>query len=160
MGKKQMLKSEKIRRDQHTLVILGNGVILFGVWSFVKAILSLWLTPSVYMQGADPSVGKITIVIAVLIALVVDLLLRFFVGRSARNVGLGKKTHIAYIGAAVLLMILYVISTGGMFYQFFVQQNNMFESLINLIIDITSFIILLELVIASVKVKRRSRHAD
>ena len=160
METKQMTKTEKIRRDQHTLVILGNGVMLFGVWSFVKAILVLWLNPSVYMQRADPSAEKITIVIAVVIVLVVDLLLRFFVGRSARNAGLGKKTHIVYIGAAVILMILYLISTGGMLYQVVTLQDNWFERIINLIIDITSFVILLELIVASVKVKRRSRHAD
>ena len=151
---------EKIRRDQHTLVILGNGIIVFGLWSFAKSLLSWFLNPAYYSQQTDPTISALAINIMVAIILVVDLLLRLFVGLSARNAGLGKRAHIAYIGAAVFLLLLNVLSTVGVMYQLTVAGERAFDSIIALIISVTSMAILLDLIVASVKVKIRSRHAD
>ena len=151
---------EKIRRDQNTLVILGNGVIVFGLWTFAKTLLSWFLNPAYFSQQTDQTISVLVFNIMVVIVLVMDLLLRLFVGLSARNAGLGKRTNIVYVGAAVILLLLNVLSTGGIMYQFTAAGERTFDSIITLIISITSMIILLDLIVASVKVKIRSRHAD
>ena len=44
-------KEIKLRKYEHSMVVSGGGVIIFGVWSVVKAILFFIVSPAEQFQS-------------------------------------------------------------------------------------------------------------
>lgn len=145
---------EQIRRHQNTLVILGTGVIIFGVWSFVKMIAYYFLNPAYIQEYADRSIPMGLFFGTLYVFLAVDLLLRVYVGLSARAVGFGRKNRTAYLAACGLILVLHGMAVASGVWQMRTLDGMTADRIISFIIDLTAVIILLELIIASVKLKR------
>ena len=94
----------QLRRDENTLMVVGSGVIIFGVWSVLKVLL-LETTRLPEMMAEirledlgfeELGLGDLSWVVAamaivfILIGLLLDLSIRVFVGLSARAEGKGK----------------------------------------------------------------------
>ena len=130
------MEESELRRGQNTLFILGGGVITFGVWSVVKMIMYFAL---------DPVVG-------------LDVGLRFYVGLSARAEARGKKKSRAYIVVAALMAagnlliflgaLLLAASVSG------AAPDNILDTAVSTIVDITAQITLIELVLTARRVQR------
>lgn len=95
-----------LRRNQDTLVIVGTGVIIFGVWSLLKTMFALLLNMGdlyeLIMQEETPE-GRLVIFIAVTLMLMIDLAFRVSVGLSAIAVARGKKSRFIFVAGALLL---------------------------------------------------------
>ena len=95
-----------LRRNQDTLVIVGTGVIIFGVWSLLKTLFALLLNMGdlyeLIKEEKSPE-GRIVIFIAVTLVLVIDLAFRVSVGLSAIAVGRGKKSRFIFVAGALML---------------------------------------------------------
>lgn len=128
-------KEIKLRKYEHSMAISGAGVIIFGVWSVVKAVLFFIVSPAEQFQsiysneeaqelydiGLSNSGASIFIFVAILIILIVDLLFRFYVGRSAILVGRRmRKKGIMYIVIAIFLGLVLVV---GFFARIFFAQD-------------------------------------
>ena len=95
-----------LRRNQDTLIIVGTGVIIFGLWSLLKAVFTLLLNMgSMYdmIMQEDTLVGRIAASVAVVLVLLIDLGLRLFVGMSAISVGRGGKSRFVFVAIALFL---------------------------------------------------------
>ena len=88
-------ESVKYRRDQNTLVVLGTGVIAFGLWGIIKTIAQVLLGLQLFdpedVETLGPAGMVVTIVIIVLL-FSFDIFLRLYVGLRAHREANGKNT--------------------------------------------------------------------
>ena len=89
----------QLRKHQNMLVIIGSGVMSFGMWSAIKMVLYSMMRRSEFRetiaeQGASEDIQGVLLIIMYLfigIGLAFILALRSYIGLSARAEGMGKK---------------------------------------------------------------------
>ena len=165
----------RLRKYENTLTVSGVAVIAFGLWSIIKSGL-YFITGNVDIlsafemeddiQGLEEFMGTRgahiladAIALGVLFAfLSVDVLIRIYVGRSAvldgRRV---KKGNVLYVVFAFILIVPLATS----FITEFIPRENQAVSTSELdmviasqLLDATSLAALLEMVFASIQVRR------
>jgi len=164
----------RLRKNEYLLAISGAGVIAFGLWSVIKAVIYLLvLSPKQLVSAidsnevtaleaagiSDNSIG-IGIICVIVFVLLVDLLLRFYVGRSAIIDGRRqKKKSIVYVVMAILLSIGLISSTITRLAptepdEFSTVSNVMDSASASIFIDLTSLLAFVEMIIAAITVRR------
>lgn len=99
----------ELRRNQNLLYCVGTGVIMFGLWSVIKGIMTLFLQKdelivmletvkaSLTPDQADYFVSTFTLVCIIIgIIIGVLLLMHICVGLSARKEGMGRRKRTAW----------------------------------------------------------------
>lgn len=153
--------SIKYRKNVDNLVILGTGVILFGFWSIMKFIAYLALDIPLYDEGMfedmDP-IGTVFVMIFVAIFYVIDMIIRLIVGLGARAEGKGiRRPGKAYLFFNIWLIVFSIISV-IIAANFFVASNGMtYSNLISLFMELSSLLILLEVFISALYVRKYRR---
>ena len=179
----------KLRKYESILVISGLGVVAFGLWSIVRAAIYYFLNPlqvSDYLNNSDlkeikaigdaGGVSFITdnmdkvLMTMIFVILVADLLLRLYVGMSARAYGRGRRRRgffIVIVWIMAFFMAVSIVMTMETFLEPIIRviqagTADAFESSakrgdhaasVSLIVDLTSLLVLVELGISSIKVK-------
>ena len=161
-----------LRRQEHTLTIIGLGVILFGFWSMIRAAIEYMLDSSMlqssfdeFMSTLDPAYREsitdfkagILFLFASLLILSVEMGFRLYIGRSAMAVGKGKNKSILYLVAASVLCIIYILSFISYALALFISSSedvSLFDKLVYIVIDLTSIITLADMIIAGIRVRR------
>ena len=167
----------RLRRKQNTLKIVGAGTIAFGVWSFVKVFTAIFIQKNQIVseileeaheinpelnEADKPMIFKL-LVILLLIILIVELLMRLFVGISAILESIGKRRSILYIifacmmiGSSILLMFRALTGTLIEIPELSSISNILHNdtTMSSVLIEMTSMIMLIEMVAASVSVRR------
>ena len=177
-----MIRNEQdqinLRRNQNTLIITGTGMIVFMLWSMVKAFWLLFIRRErvltelfqIFDEGgfdhSQFSDDTIFLVILVLVALVLalDLLIKLFVGLSAISEGKGKKRGRIYV---VLIWILIVVGVCRMIVgrgddEAASSLNGVLSydgSIPSMIIELTSLIMMIQMGVDSIKVKMLNRQS-
>lgn len=158
----------ELRRYSDILKSIGNGVILFGVWSVVKTVSLFLLSPkeradlmggyeaSFQEQGITEGVYLSVVFFFILLGLVLDLLIRVYVGRSAIAAGKGKKMSAICIFLTCILILSSAVSL--VFTAIHITDAEYLQSqegwLISSVIELTSGAVLIEMLIASARIKR------
>ena len=103
---------KELRRLRISLMTLGSGVFAFGVWSILKSYLYLWVNPVVFDDIAEQEQYAVMIIFYVLFTffMLIDLLLRAYVGMGARSMGMGKKKGLMYMIVLSLMLAVSVLS--------------------------------------------------
>ena len=152
----------ELRKHQHTLIVYGTGTILFGLWSMAKSAVLLILDDSensiANIIAESPSeLGRgttIEIVVAVVaIIYIVDLIFRWLVGNSARKIGMGKKE----LSPGFIIAAMYIYLVDGLEFVSGVVEIirggfDSIDNLLTLLVDITSFVTVGEMVFAAIMV--------
>ena len=163
----------RLRRDENTLSVVGSGLIVFGIWSVVKALLHGTASYSkmleeVRLEGTDLSelgLGDLSWVVAgaavaiVLIVLFLDLAIRVYVGMSARAECKGEKQGRKYLVLSVLLLILSGVYICSFVMVLFSGSDQVMDADAAILVELTSFVTLLQMIISAVRV-RRARRAE
>ena len=149
----------KLRRYQNLLIVSGSGVIIFGIWSVLKAVmLVLSNTQMLTVSTEELPDGMIYRVIfyGIFIGfLIFVIVFRLIIGLSARSVGFGKKNRWFYLILAFgllfvdLFMVIYEVVI------FFTEF--LIDTAVAVIVDATSTYTVIELIIASFKVKKLTK---
>ena len=161
------------RRTQDTLIIVGNGIIVFGLWTLIKTvgIFLMYRTELIRdiralgeLNSTDYSDSNIFIVmfITTLILLSFIILIRSYVGLSAISEGRGRQCSILYILITIIMIWLNSMS--------FIQLtiNLIFgeegeraayslsedPSLSSAIIELTSIIMMIHMTRAAIRIRR------
>lgn len=150
-----MNPDKKVRRVQGLLYTSGVGIILFSIWTGLRGIESLfeiWNELS-RESGPEPENTAINIIICLLIfaILMFFTFLYVYIGKTAIDVSYGKKKGNMYIVLSVLLSLI----SWSLYISQFVH-GEMFEvkTLVYIIIDLTSNIILIEVIVFSLLLKK------
>lgn len=180
----------KLRKYESILVISGLGVVAFGLWSIVRAAIYYFLNPlkpTDYISEADlakiaadweaQGIGFLTdkvdtiLTTMIFVLMVVDLLLRLYIGMSARAYGRGRRRrgfYVVFVWIMAFFMALSIVTTIDDFLEPIFKAiqagtADAFESSakrgdhaasVSLIVDLTSLLVLVELGISSIMVKR------
>lgn len=167
----------KLRKYEHALVISGVGVIAFGIWSVIKAAIYFILIPmdqlikddlregvaELEVQGVtDREVGYL-LAAAILFTLLVDFTLRLYIGRSAFIDGRRlKKKRFAYVIMAMFLaaglvsnLVTRCVDLGSS--EASTWDSAMASANVSVIVDITSLLALIEMIVAATMVRRLRR---
>ena len=169
-----MSNEVRLRKYKHMLVISGMAVIAFGVWSIVKAAVFFLLNPisilgELYDQQTLEQIealgmterGLDLIFFAVIFfMLLVDLILRVYVGRCAVIEGKTvRKKRVIYIIAAILMTVFLAASlvlrafgpfhTGGE-----TETDVMRQMSVSAVVDLTSMLALADMSRAAIMVRR------
>ena len=156
----------ELRRYQNLLVCVGSGIILFGLWTLVKGVMTIILYKE-ELQEFLLSLGTREEELALMIELVsyfliilccLDLALRLAVGLSARREGRARDQKRHWLiaredGGADGLLTLTLTSLTMDLKDFNENFNSIFDGIITVAIDATSVVMIIELFVAGAKVK-------
>ncbi|MBQ3429449.1 MAG: hypothetical protein IJH28_06710 [Mogibacterium sp.] len=157
-----------IRRSQNTLIVVGLGTILFSVWTVVKTLGSFFLLKDESIAVVKKIAGENGFVLSdqlvfyavlavMVICLIVFLAARTFVGMSAISEGRGSRRRNGYLVLASIMIILNTASLVTSFFSAKSQESiSVFSndtSLSALIIELTSLIMLVELVYSAIRIR-------
>lgn len=146
----------KARKAEINLKTLGSGVIFFGAWAFIKYALTFLI----YGFELDEAVDDIVLLVSTIIVwvfLALAFLIRLYIGISARAESEGKRRHafyliltgvITFIDAAAILLELVLLVT---------KLDDMLNMAVTILIDVTSTVILIELMVNAVTVRKMKK---
>lgn len=142
----------KIRRLESNLTTIGTGIIAFGLWGFIKFILS-YLFLGAQSVGIDGDEYKTVVAIFAWAVAILIPLVYLWIGMSARAEGRGKRKSalylfmvgwIIFVSTIAILMELYSLS----------KLKDWFEIIVTLIIDLTRYVFLIELMVYSISLRK------
>ena len=152
--------AKELRRKQVTLVTLGTGVILFGVWSVVKSLL--YFRTNLFADldtQAEPELLPYMLATVVIVALFVlaDLGIRLKIGRRARAEGMGRRQKNGYLILAALIVLVNI--TGDLLGVYFIVKHGVPEQsgldyVVSVLVDLSSTVLLAELIITALRVRK------
>ncbi len=158
------MKEVKLRRYQNLLTISGLGVIAFSLWSIMKSFLFIFLRNEVFTEALKmknvPDDFRVRAILYSIFGSIIlfDFLLRLYVGLSARAEGFGKKKGYAYIVVAFLIAIASLFSIVMIFFDIrFTGVTSLMELIVSIIVEITSAVVMIELIAAAFTVKKLNR---
>lgn len=150
----------KIRKLQNNLLISGYAVIAFGLWSILKAVFYVFLKPEYFddmFEWAELAefgeLGRKVAYFIIFFALVVDTLLRLFVGRRAIKESKGKKVSAFYLLVTAVLMAF----SAGSLVTLFSPDNYSFsitDTIVSGVVELTALFIFCDLFYSSVTVRK------
>lgn len=146
------MKEIKMRRYQNLLTVSGLGVIIFGLWTVLKTILLLFLQEDMVDDLPDGLFYRVLFFTLIGGVLLIDFLIRLFVGLSARAEGFGKKKGYGYIVVAILIAIASLASLVLIFFD--TADRSVLELIVSFIVEATSMIATVELLVAAFTVKK------
>ena len=150
----------ELRHLQNTLLTLGFGVILFGFWTAVKTLIVYY---EGFMEFWTEEMGELIEIMPWLLPfgafmffsfISVDLLVRVFVGLSARSEARGRrKKGIVYLAWAFFLAALSALSIRAMIVRFLNHDETVWDTNVTLLIEATSMYILLHLIVTVLRIR-------
>ncbi|MBP5167762.1 MAG: hypothetical protein ILP14_00965 [Oscillospiraceae bacterium] len=151
----------ELRRKQISLHTLGTGIILFGAWSVVRAMLVLQAKPLAELDLPDDP--QIVLFIKILFFLFLGFFLlasfsfRLYIGLSAQAEGTGrkKKSFYLYLTAVILLIniLAFFLSLYSLFTNRFGNYNTL-DYIVTILVDLTSNILLAQLISTALRVRK------
>ena len=171
-------KQIKLRKYENILAISGVAVIAFGVWTIIKSAFYLLLQPfdiEIFIppeQLAEmeaemgPNVDILTsgvIVGAIFFILFLDLLLRFYIGKSAYADGRARKRkRVIYVIVAIIMAVAFANGIWATVSHLFIgeptEQSEGVEYMrgvfTSVLLDMTSLLALIELIVSAIQVRR------
>ena len=146
------MKERKMRRYQNLLTVSGLGVIIFGLWSVLKSILLLFMKEGILSEIPDDTFVRVMFFLILGGILLVDVLIRLYVGLSARAEGFGKKKGYGYVIIAILMALASLTSLVLIFFDS--NEQSIWELIVSVIVEATSLVVTIELLVAAFTVKK------
>ena len=151
----------ELRRNQNIMIIFGTGVIAFGVWSILKAGFYFLLSRDEFMRMLELSPleeDRYYIAYAGIVGfLLLDLVVRLYVGLSARAEGKGKKKGLFYVilcgfhtMSAIVLLVSSIVES-------VVSRESILDMVVALVVELTSLLTMVGLIRACLQTKKLSR---
>ncbi|WP_405357361.1 hypothetical protein [Ruminococcus sp.] len=146
------MKERKMRRYQNLLTVSGLGVIIFGLWSVLKTILLLFMKEGILSEIPDDTFVRVMFFLILGGILLIDVLIRLYVGLSARAEGFGKKKGYGYVVIAILMALASLTSLVLIFFDS--NEQSIWELIVSVIVEATSLVVTIELLVAAFTVKK------
>ena len=156
---------KELRRLRISLMTLGSGVFAFGVWSILKSYLYLWVNPVVFddVEAQYRSAVMIVFYVMYTFFMLIDLLLRAYVGKGARAMGMGKRKGLAYMIVLSLMLTVSVLSCLFMVLRhgdMRMQNQSELDFFVSAFVEFCSMGVLAELLYTVIRVKKLEKQAE
>ncbi len=159
----------ELRRRRIVLNNLGRITITFSVWSVIKTLLYFWVNPSFFSVSnitLSPEVQRIALIISyviVAIMVLIDLLLRLYIGLSAVAVSNRRKRRSFYIVIAIAIalsniIVWFCVILGYVNIRMDYQSSA--DYYVSSFVDFTSIVLLIELIFNSLRIRRLEKHME
>lgn len=159
-----------LRKHENTLTVSGLAVVAFGLWEIVKVAIMVTLQPEYFdfiMEPLkeDPAIKELVPYAATLSVILIAIFygiyigLRLFIFRRANAVGRRKSDKTGFVVWAILCSISTLVS-------FMMNVSDMIavmmgavevdiydEGIITILLDLTSLLVMLDLVISGISVR-------
>ena len=142
----------KKRRLENNLVTLGTGIIAFGLWAFIKLLLTVFFLGNAYFKDTAEE-DRLAALIVTLVVAVLMLLMYVWLGLSARAEGKGKKKNPFYLIVVGLISLFNIVTIPLSILYLLTEFNEIEDPLtvfVTIIIDVTTMIFLIQLIYSSV----------
>lgn len=152
----------KLRKTENGLITGGLVVILFGVWNVIRIFLFCFMD-NVQKRTIMKSTELLTefpwlMYIVLGILALFDLLLRWYVGRRAILEGrYGKEKKFYLVWLIFMIVIGYLLESSNLKQAVGVRGNDWEDAVIAAIVDGTSLLIMIQVLLSSLEVKRLRR---
>jgi hypothetical protein len=169
----------KIRKFKDTLVTGGFAIIAFGVWTVIKGIMESFtiLKPMIgsislgdFTEAQAEQIKAMiednslfyTLFFMVLAFLCVDLVIRLYVGFSARAIGLEKKKKNGKERSGIVWLIFGIILGGISVYSLvftivdtrdILQVHSIMYYVVSLFVDVTSIYVTTEVIVSGFRLR-------
>ena len=147
--------NRKRRAYGNHLTVSGLGIIFFGLWSVLKVFAEMAFGSlnlrSFLMEGIEDTTQMRAIMYGIFIALiVVILLLHYYIGKCAIQVGTGKRRRYLYLLLAVLL---FVVNLSGFdkYWNVNPYATQLDVTFASFLVDVANCVILINLVYTSIR---------
>ena len=153
---------EKIYRLKHNVYVSGIGVVLFGIWSSIKAFITVVQDGRVALEEAlkDNTIESdflilYSITYYVIVIIIVLLVIQFhnFIGFNAIRYAKGNKYHKSYILFAMFLTFIELYEIPG-YIRALKNIEDLDTTIVSIIVNITLIYILLDIIISSIRLKQ------
>ena len=143
----------KMRKREVDLKSLGAGVMLFGLWSLIKFTIS-YLVYGIEIE--DPSDTLIVTLSHAFYWTVLGLavLLRLYIGKSARSESEGKHKNAFYLILSGVIVLIDALAIGLECYLMLTEGRGVLTFLITMVVDTTSLIVLIELMVNAIAIRK------
>lgn len=148
---------KELRRNQTALVTLGDGIILFSVWSVLRILLILWAGPALDLSAVEAEFGpelmplaRLAVFVILILLMLPDFLLRLYIGRTARKEGMdGRQKNTYLVFAALILLVSLGFSVASLVLAFKngISDQSYLEFVVSFLVDLTSSVLLAELLV-------------
>ena len=156
----------RFRRNCSTLTICGAGVIVFGFWNIIKVLGYVLLDIPLFSPGQLESIepDEYTIIMIVFAVLLVgDTVIRLVIGLSAMSESRNRNRQYPrfYLFFLVWEIIFEVYSCISVILELVVLQtySSFEDDFIALFMELSSLVVLIEVYIAALVVRKYKRHA-
>jgi hypothetical protein len=169
----------KIRKFKDTMVTGGFAIIAFGVWTVIKGIMESFtiLKPMIgsislgdFTEAQAEQIKAMiednslfyTLFFMVLAFLCVDLVIRLYVGFSARAIGLEKKKKNGKERSGIIWLIFGIILGGISVYSLvstfantrdILQVHSIMYYVVSLFVDVTSIYVTTEVIVSGFRLR-------
>ena len=150
------------RRYASTLKLTGSGTLVMGIWSLLKTFLSVSgeMGDKIRSDEMPYFIAVFGVTIVFVVMFVIGISLRYIVWKGARRESAGGRKRNGYIVCALVLMAYGVYVVWG-FISNLINGETDGYAITKLIFDVTSFIILMELLISAFRLRKvRAEIAD
>lgn len=158
----------EIRRSRNTLIVVGTGTILFSIWTAVKMLGLLFMLRGETVaalranfsdiEGISDNAAFLVITAVAIFFLALFMSVRVYVGMSAISDGQGKRRGWLYLVLAIFMIIGSAVTFFTGFFSFSApEQYGAFtrnQSVSSLIIEVTSIIIMIQMVVSALKIRK------
>ncbi len=159
---------KKLRRYRGSLVTNGIGIIVFGVWSILKLVLSLVIDPLDLNIAGDEyttdqladTIALVIVVIIFIIILTIVLLVHLYVGFSAYKEGIYGKKGSFYL---VLVVIMALIDCCTLVLYLLPKDYSTNDSQVQFaafIIDITTVVVLIDTLYTAIMSRKLAKQLE
>ena len=154
------------RRNCSTLTICGAGVIVFGFWNIIKVLGYVLLDIPLFSQGQLESIepDEYTVIMIVFAVLLVgDTVIRLVIGLSAMSESRNRNRQFPrfYLFFLVWEIIFELYTCISVILELVMLQtySSFEDDFIALFMELSSLVVLIEVYIAALVVRKYKRHA-
>ena len=161
----------EIRKAENTLIVVGMGVMIFSVWSAIKILGTMIVRKDGVLDFIQSTMAENQVIsdyfVYVAFIIIFGIFLAFgvaaqlFVGLSAISEGRGRTAGRLYPVLTVLFILANTMSAVSAVRGLFSEQETEFVmqdvSLASVVIEVTSLIMLIEMLASSIKLRRYRR---
>ncbi len=152
---------KELRRCSVTLVSLGTGMIAFGVWTVLNAVLYFLMGQGLEVDAREYGAVSVLLVkiftfIFVLLVTLIALWLHVIIGRAARAEGMGNRPRRNYLPLAGFVLACNLVITAVSIAGFFLDspEQGLLASLASMAVQLTSDFFQYKLIVTARRLRR------